>query len=163
MCQRIVFYSVQDISVLLFQQGLESTFNYLQYSGLVAEEFTCTVVTLFHLCTGPLTGGTTADDATAQTNATFSLLLPGSILDLTALNQQRKFRDKGNKYGAKLGWQLLQQCGLGELEETKARRGTDMVIIYYQSVQAFYVKLPCLMCFHPPCTFVHTLQQWGIP
>ena len=89
------------------------------------------MVTLFRLCTGPLTGGTTADDATAQTNATFSLLLPGSILDLTALNQQRKFRDKGNKYGAKLGWQLLQQSGLGELQETKARRGTDMVIIYY--------------------------------
>ena len=50
---------------------------------------------------------------------------------LTALNQQRKFRDK---YGATLGWQLLQQCKLGELKETKACRGTDKVIIYITSL-----------------------------
>ena len=35
-------------------------------------------------CIGPLTGGTTKDDALAQSNATFSLLLPGDVLDLTA-------------------------------------------------------------------------------
>ena len=76
---------------------------------------------------GPLTGGTTRNDALAQSSATFSLLLPGNILDLTALNNQHKFRDKGNKAGAKLGWDLLQQCSLGELKQKKARRGTDMV------------------------------------
>lgn len=53
---------------------------------------------------GPLTGGTTRDDALARSNATFSLLLPGNVLDLTALNNQRQFHDKGNKAGAKLGW-----------------------------------------------------------
>ena len=76
---------------------------------------------------GPLTGGTTKDDALAQSIATFSLLLPGGVLDLTTLNNQRKFRDKGNKTGAKLGWDLLQQCGLGKLKEKKARRWTDIV------------------------------------
>ena len=75
-----------------------------------------------------MTGGTKRDDALAQSNATFSLLLPGHILDLTALNNQHKFRDKGKKAGAKLGWDLLQQCNLGELMETKARRGTDIVM-----------------------------------
>ena len=76
---------------------------------------------------GPLTGGTTKDNALAQSNATFSLLLPGDVLDLITLNCQRKFHDKGNKAGAKLGWDLLQKCGLGELKEKKARRGRDMV------------------------------------
>ena len=69
------------------------------------------------LYTGTLTGG-------SQTNATFSLLLPGAVLDLTALNNQRKFRHKGNKAGAKLGW---EKAGLGQVKHKKARRGTDMV------------------------------------
>ena len=84
----------------------------------------------------------------AIVTVTFSLLLPGSISDLTALNQQRKFRDKGN---TKLGWQLLQQSGLGELQETKARRGTDMVIIMYNILlvstglvcEIIYSSYPC--------------------
>lgn len=84
-------------------------------------------LTCTYIYVGPLTGGTTKNDALAQSNATFSLLLPGNILDLTALNNQCKFRDKGNKAGAKLGWDLLQQCSLGELKQKKARHGTDMV------------------------------------
>lgn len=75
---------------------------------------------------GPL-GDASTDDTLAQTNASFSLLLPGSVLDLTALNAQRKFRDKGNKPGAILGWRLLEHCEFGELQEKKPRRGTDKV------------------------------------
>ena len=73
---------------------------------------------------GTLTGGTTRDDGLVQTFFTFALLLPGNVLNLT---NQRKFHLKGNKNGAKLGWDLLQHCGLGELKEKKARCGTDMV------------------------------------
>ena len=50
---------------------------------------------LYFVHVGPLTGGTTKDDALAQSNATFSLLLPGDVLDLTALNSQRKFWQQG--------------------------------------------------------------------
>ena len=74
-----------------------------------------------------MTGGSTREDTLAQTNATFSLLLPGDVLDLTALNNQRKFRDKGNKAGAKLGWDLLEKSGLGPIKQKNARRGTDVV------------------------------------
>ena len=87
---------------------------------------------------GSLTGGSQQDDALAQSNATFSLLLPGDVLDLTALNNQRKFRDKGNKAGAKRGWALLEQSGLGELKEKRPRRGTDMVGYFESMGQATY-------------------------
>lgn len=63
----------------------------------------------------------------AHSNATYSLLLPGKVLNLSTLNTQRKFRDRGNKAGAIEAWKLLQQSGLGKMIETKARRGTDMV------------------------------------
>ena len=65
----------------------------------------------------------------AHRNATYSLLLPGKVLHLNALNSssQRKFRDRGNKAGAKESWLLLQKSGLGELREVKARRGAPTV------------------------------------
>lgn len=61
--------------------------------------------------------------------AKFSLLLDGKVLQFKALNSssQRKFRDKGNKKGAKKAWTMLQEAGLGHLTKVKAQRGTDMV------------------------------------
>ena len=70
---------------------------------------------------GSLTGGGQRDDALAHSNATFSLLLTGDVLDLTALNNQGKFRDKGNKAGVNCGCALLKQSGLGELKEKRLR------------------------------------------
>jgi hypothetical protein len=67
----------------------------------------------------------------AHRNAAFSLLLPGTVLYFKALNSssQRKFRDKGNKPGARQGWELLQDNGLGKLKEIKPSCGTDFVSI----------------------------------
>lgn len=65
------------------------------------------------------------EQALANNNASYSLLLPGKILNLTILNNLRKFRDRGNKQGAKQAWKLLDEAGLGTLIESKARRGTD--------------------------------------
>ena len=69
------------------------------------------------------------DESLAHRCASYSLLLPGKVLYFNALNSstQRKFRDKGNKAGARQAWQKLQNAGLGLLKEFKARRGTDMV------------------------------------
>lgn len=73
-------------------------------------------------------GGPDSDDTMAHSNAAYSLLLPGKILNLRALGIQKKFRgSRGNKEGAKRGWYLLQRSGLGDVKEFKARRGTDMV------------------------------------
>lgn len=69
----------------------------------------------------------------AQKNASYSLLLPGKILNLTALNNLRKFRERGNKTGAIESWKLLDEAGLGTVIESKARRGTDMVCTYIRS------------------------------
>ena len=71
----------------------------------------------------------TTDDGAALKTAKFSLLLDGQVLQFKALNSssQRKFRDKGNKKGAKKAWTMLQEAGLGHLTEVKAQRGTDMV------------------------------------
>ena len=58
---------------------------------------------------------TTEGPSTSATNATFSLLLPGKILYFNALNEQQKFRGRGNKDGAKKAWQHLEDAGLGTL------------------------------------------------
>ena len=63
----------------------------------------------------------------AFSNAAYSLLIPGKILNLSALNHLKRFRNCGNKPGAKKGWQLLQECKLGKLIEDKAQRGTEYV------------------------------------
>ena len=71
----------------------------------------------------------------AQRNASYSLLLPEKVLNLTVLNnlrKLRKFRDRGNKAGAIESWKLLEEAGLGTLIESKACRGTDMVCLYIQ-------------------------------
>ena len=78
----------------------------------------------------PSGGHARAPESLAHSNAAYiSLLLLGKVLHFNALNSsgQRKFRERGNKQGAKQGWELLQQAGLGELREKKACRGTDMV------------------------------------
>ncbi len=57
-------------------------------------------------------------------NASFSLLLPGKVLYFNALNEKRRFRDRGNKGGAKLAWRELENSGLGAFIEKPAGRGT---------------------------------------
>ena len=55
------------------------------------------------------------------------LTLPGKTLDISALNTQRKFRDKGNKEGAVAAIRHLEESGLGEVREERASRGTAKV------------------------------------
>ena len=43
----------------------------------------------------------------AHSNAAYSLHIPGKILNLSALHHLKRFRNRGNKPGAKKGWQLL--------------------------------------------------------
>ena len=84
---------------------------------------------------GAVEAGPDNGDNLAHSNAAYSLLLPGKILNLRALSIQKKFRgSRGNKEGAKRGWYLLQTSGLGEVKEFKARRGTDMVIFIFCDV-----------------------------
>lgn len=66
-------------------------------------------------------------DSEAVDNAAYSLLLPGSILYLSALLVQTKFRGRGNKAGALAGWALLQEAGIAKVVEKKHGRGTDKV------------------------------------
>jgi len=42
----------------------------------------------------------------------------------------RKFRNRGNKAGAREAWLLLHKDGVGELCEVKARHGSPMVRVY---------------------------------
>ena len=71
--------------------------------------------------------GETTTKSLVHSNAAYSLLLPGQVLNLTTLNTMRKFRDRGNKAGATAAWKVLEEKGLGKLIQSKARRGTDMV------------------------------------
>lgn len=59
--------------------------------------------------------------------ATYCLLLPGKILHISALLAAKRFRDKGNKEGAVRAIKILEEAGLGKVEEQKQTRGTSMV------------------------------------
>lgn len=65
----------------------------------------------------------------ASKNARYSLLLDGKVLHLTALLSLRKFRDRGNKTGAILGFEALQKAGLGKLTSYKPNRGAALVSV----------------------------------
>ena len=59
-----------------------------------------------------------------------SLLLPGKVLDISALNTSHKFRGRGNKEGAVAAIHELQAAGLGTVKEERATRGTTKVLIH---------------------------------
>ena len=65
----------------------------------------------------------------AHSIAVYSLLLPGEALHFNALNSsgQRKFRESGNKQGAKQGWDYCNKLAWENLREKKAHIGTDIV------------------------------------
>ena len=61
--------------------------------------------------------------------AAFCLLLPGKVLNLSALLQAKKFRGKGNKEGAVAALEELHKAGLGKLISADSRRGASSVSI----------------------------------
>ncbi len=81
---------------------------------------------------------TSSGDAKVRSNATFSLLLPGKILNLTVISQLKKCRGRGNKPAAKECWKMLHDAGLGTLRENKARRGTDLVSSNLITTKIYY-------------------------
>ncbi len=101
----------------------------------------------------------------AHRNAAYSLLLPGKVLHLNALNcsSLRKFQDRGNRAGAKEAWLLLQKNGLGELCEVKARRGSPMVCVQNFAIvitlnNTHIPSLPSRHTYIPslPCNVYHS-------
>ena len=54
------------------------------------------------------------------------LLLPGKVLDISALNTSHKFRGEGNK-GAVAAINELETADLGVVKEERATRGTTKV------------------------------------
>lgn len=59
--------------------------------------------------------------------AGYVLLLPGKVLDISALNTSHKFRGRGNKEGAVAAINELETAGLGVVKEERATRGTTKV------------------------------------
>lgn len=80
-------------------------------------------MTLYYITVDTATGTTTNSRSTIS----FSLLLPGKTLHFNALNEKRRFRDKGNKAGAKHAWQELEKAGLGTFVEERIGRGAREV------------------------------------
>lgn len=59
------------------------------------------------------------------------LTLPGKMLDISALNSQHKFRDRGKKQGAVDAIEHLEEAGLGIVHRERATRGTALVSITF--------------------------------
>ena len=66
-----------------------------------------------------------SNDLVART-AGYMLLLPGKVLDISALNTSHKFRGRGNK-GAVAAINELESASLGVVKEERATRGTTKV------------------------------------
>ena len=70
--------------------------------------------------------GTSGNELVAGT-AAYVLLLPGKVLDISALNTSHKSRGRGNKEGAVAAIYELEAAGLGVVKEERATRGTTKV------------------------------------
>ena len=66
-----------------------------------------------------------------HSTAAFILTLPGKVLDISALNSQHKFRDRGKKQGAVDAIEHLEEAGLGIIHKERA---TAMVSTMYDSL-----------------------------
>ena len=66
-----------------------------------------------------------------ESNASYTCTsLPGSVMDLTALLNNKKFRGRGNKEGATRVFLLLQQDKLGRLEACRGRNSKVSISKY---------------------------------
>ena len=79
--------------------------------------------------------------------AAFTLLLPGRVLDISALNSQHKFRDRGKKQGAVEAIEHLEEAGLGVVQKERATRGTAMVSTLY-SDNKIYTSITKFVCYN---------------
>ncbi len=71
-----------------------------------------------HFQTAKQKGGGPGDKETLlHGTAAFMLTLPGKILDISALNSQHKFRDRGKKQGAVDAIGHLEEAGLGVIHK----------------------------------------------
>lgn len=57
------------------------------------------------------------EDEQLKETTRYTLLLSGESLDLTTLNNAKKFRNKGNKEGGLQAFQHLENSGLGTIED----------------------------------------------
>lgn len=76
-----------------------------------------------------LLGNTVSTVSKSGSVAAYCLLLPGKVLNLSALLQAKKFRGKGNKEGAVAAMEELHKAGLGKLISADSRRGASSVSI----------------------------------
>lgn len=75
-------------------------------------------------------GGQRGKGTPLHDTASFMLTLPGKILDISALNSQHKFRDRGKKQGAVDAIEHLEEAGLGIVHRERATRGTALVSMF---------------------------------
>ena len=64
-----------------------------------------------------------------ESNASYVLTLPGSVMDLTSPLNNKKFRGRGNKEGAIRVFQLLHNDDLGDLETRHGRSHSKVCLI----------------------------------
>ena len=85
---------------------------------------------------------------TTSETASFILLLPGKVLDISALNTSHKFKNRGNKAGAVAAIKELEAAGLGAVKEEPATRGTS--IVRYSTTYTYHAwdNWICLWRFH---------------
>ena len=67
------------------------------------------------------------EESQVDAAAAYCLQLPGTKLSLTPLLNAKKFRSWGNKEGAVNAFRRLANEGLGEVDEIKGKRGTELV------------------------------------
>lgn len=66
-------------------------------------------------------------------NATYTLLQPGKILDLSSILKNKKYQNRGHKEGAVKAMKKLEADGLGTLKKKELHCGAAAVSHMYQA------------------------------
>ena len=86
------------------------------------------------------TGGQGGKENHTHATAGFILTLPGKVLDISTLNSQHKFHDRGKKQGAVDAILHLEEAGLGVVHKECATRGTALIsIVSVKCIHIYYV------------------------
>ena len=101
-----------------------------------------------------LADGLAADSEMTKNTAQYTILLPGKALHLSALNNARKFRNKGNKDGGLQAFQMLEKEGLGKIES---------YTIPSQKTKVHNYLLHTYVCVHNICMPVHISTYYNNP
>ena len=117
-----------DMILLLSVWNVAVRFSHLYYILLIVRMYIHVHYKCFQTAKEKgAAGGSGEKENIVHSIAAFILTLPGKVLDISALNSQHQFQERGKKQGAVDAIEHLEEAGLGIIHKERATRATAMV------------------------------------